>query len=95
MKNLNKSIFEEKLNSGKMLTISHKSQGSTCDHIILAATEMTNRACYVGSSRGRQLVKVFCQDFEHLHSKFKRVLESKIFPNIEQDEPQKYNKIEE
>ncbi len=53
-------------------TTSHKSQGSTCDHAILAADQMTNRACYVGSSRGRQSVKVFCPDFEHLHSSVKR-----------------------
>jgi len=33
---------------------------------------MTNRACYVGSSRGRQSVKVFTPDFEHLHSSVKR-----------------------
>jgi len=33
---------------------------------------MTNRACYVGSSRGRQSVKVFCPDFEYLHSSVKR-----------------------
>ena len=33
---------------------------------------MTNRACYVGSSRGRQSVKVYCPDFEHLHSSVKR-----------------------
>ena len=53
-------------------TTSHKSQGSTCDHAILAADQMTNRACYVGSSRGRQSVKVYCPDFEHLHSSVKR-----------------------
>ena len=33
---------------------------------------MTNRACYVGSSRGRQSVKVFTPDFEHLHDSVKR-----------------------
>ncbi len=53
-------------------TTSHKSQGSTCDHAILAAAQMTNRACYVGSSRGRQSVKVFCPDFEHLQASVKR-----------------------
>ncbi|MCK4981546.1 MAG: hypothetical protein KAS17_01415, partial [Victivallaceae bacterium] len=53
-------------------TTSHKSQGSTCDHAILAAAQMTNRACYVGSSRGRQSVKVFTPDFEHLHDSVKR-----------------------
>ena len=53
-------------------TTSHKSQGSTCDHAILVAAQMTNRACYVGSSRGRQSVKVFTPDFEHLHSSVKR-----------------------
>jgi ATP-dependent exoDNAse (exonuclease V) alpha subunit len=53
-------------------TTSHKSQGSTCDHAILAAAQMSNRACYVGSSRGRQSVKVFTPDFEHLHSSVKR-----------------------
>ncbi len=53
-------------------TTSHKSQGSTCDHAILAAAQMTNRACYVGSSRGRQSVKVFCPDFEHLHSSVRK-----------------------
>ena len=53
-------------------TTSHKSQGSTCDHAILAAAQMTSRACYVGSSRGRQSVKVFCPDFEHLYSSVKR-----------------------
>jgi len=53
-------------------TTSHKSQGSTCDHAILAAAQMSNRACYVGSSRGRQSVKVFTPDFEHLHDSVKR-----------------------
>ena len=56
-------------------TTSHKSQGSTCDHAILVADQMTNRACYVGSSRGRQSVKVFCPDFEHLYSSVKRNFE--------------------
>jgi ATP-dependent exoDNAse (exonuclease V) alpha subunit len=51
---------------------SHKSQGSTCDHAILAAAQMDNRACYVGSSRGRQSVKVFTPDFEHLYNSIKR-----------------------
>ena len=51
---------------------SHKSQGSTCDHAILAAAQMDNRACYVGSSRGRQSVKVFTPDFEHLYDSVKR-----------------------
>ncbi|MCK4981347.1 MAG: hypothetical protein KAS17_00415 [Victivallaceae bacterium] len=53
-------------------TTSHKSQDSTCDHAILAAAQMSNRACYVGSSRGRQSVKVFTPDFEHLHASVKR-----------------------
>ncbi len=53
-------------------TTSHKSQGSTCDHAILAAAQMSNRACYVGSSRGRQSVKVFTPDFEHLYDSVKR-----------------------
>jgi len=53
-------------------TTSHKSQGSTCDYAILAAAQMSNRACYVGSSRGRQSVKVFTPDFEHLHDSVKR-----------------------
>jgi ATP-dependent exoDNAse (exonuclease V) alpha subunit len=53
-------------------TTSHKSQGSTCDHAILAAAQMSNRACYVGSSRGRQSVKVFTPDFEHLLSNVRR-----------------------
>jgi hypothetical protein len=53
-------------------TTSHKSQGSTCDHAILAAAQMDNRACYVGSSRGRQSVKVFTPDFEHLYDSVKR-----------------------
>jgi conjugative relaxase-like TrwC/TraI family protein len=53
-------------------TTSHKSQGSTCDHAILAAAQMSNRVCYVGSSRGRQSVKVFTPDFEHLYESVKR-----------------------
>ena len=53
-------------------TTSHKSQGSTCDHAILAAAQMDDRACYVGSSRGRQSVKVFCPDFDHLNNSIKR-----------------------
>jgi ATP-dependent exoDNAse (exonuclease V) alpha subunit len=72
------------LNDGKMIphdfesisygyaTTSHKSQGSTCDHAILATAQMDNRACYVGSSRGRQSVKVFTPDFEHLYDSVKR-----------------------
>jgi hypothetical protein len=33
---------------------------------------MSNRVCYVGSSRGRQSVKVFTPDFEHLYESVKR-----------------------
>ena len=33
---------------------------------------MDDRACYVGSSRGRQSVKVFCPDFDHLNNSIKR-----------------------
>jgi conjugative relaxase-like TrwC/TraI family protein len=53
-------------------TTSHKSQGSTCDHAILAAAQLDDRACYVGSSRGRQNVKVYCPDFDYLLSGVKR-----------------------
>jgi conjugative relaxase-like TrwC/TraI family protein len=53
-------------------TTSHKSQGSTCDHAILAAAAMDDRACYVGSSRGRQSVKVYTPDFEHLLKNVRR-----------------------
>ena len=49
-------------------TTSHKSQGTTCDHVILAAAQIVNRACYVGSSRARHTIQVFTPDFKHLYS---------------------------
>ncbi len=47
-------------------TTSHKSQGATTQEVILAAATLTDKACYVGSSRGRESVKVICPEFKVL-----------------------------
>ena len=49
-----------------------KSQGGTYAHTLLVAAQMNDRACYVGSSRGVQSIKVYCPDYEHLLSSVKR-----------------------
>jgi hypothetical protein len=49
-----------------------KARDQPCDHAILAVAQMSNRALYVGSSRGRQSVKVYTPDFEHLYDSVKR-----------------------
>ena len=47
-------------------TTSHKSQGATTSHVVLAASTLSDKACYVGSSRGREKVTVVCPEFEPL-----------------------------
>ena len=45
---------------------SHKSQGRTHDHVVIAAEKLDAKAAYVACSRGRQEARVFTPDREHL-----------------------------
>ena len=45
---------------------SHKSQGSTADHVVVAAERLDAKSAYVACSRGRQTCAVFTPDKEHL-----------------------------
>ena len=53
-------------------TTSHKSQGATTSEVILAAASLTDKAAYVGSSRGRQSVKIVCPEFKPLLDSVKK-----------------------
>ena len=53
-------------------TTSHKSQGATTGEVVLAAASLSDKACYVGSSRGRASVKLVCPEFEPLLHSVKR-----------------------
>ena len=45
---------------------SHKSQGRTCDHVVVAAARMDGKAAYVSTSRGRLSCSVHTPDIEAL-----------------------------
>jgi hypothetical protein len=49
-------------------TTSHKSQGLTCERVIVAAARLDAKAAYVACSRGRTLCSVHTPDFEKLIS---------------------------
>lgn len=49
-------------------TTSHKSQGMTCDRVIVAAARLDAKATYVACSRGKTLCSVHTPDFEKLIS---------------------------
>ena len=53
-------------------TTSHKSQGATTEEVILAAATLDDKACYVGSSRGRKSVRIICPEYDHLLHGVKR-----------------------
>lgn len=48
------------------VTTSHKSQGKTCDHVVVAAARLDGKAAYVSTSRGRESCVVFTPDKEQL-----------------------------
>jgi ATP-dependent exoDNAse (exonuclease V) alpha subunit len=54
-----------KLSYGNAVT-SHKSQGRTVDHVVVAAQRLDSKACYVASSRGRQSASLHTPDKEAL-----------------------------
>ena len=45
---------------------SHKSQGRTADHVVVAAARLDSKAAYVACSRGRQSRTVFTPEKENL-----------------------------
>lgn len=45
---------------------SHKSQGKTADHVVIAAAKLDERAAYVATSRGSQSCDIHTPDTEHL-----------------------------
>ena len=45
---------------------SHKSQGVTCDHVVVAAARLDGKAAYVATSRGRQSCEIHTPQKEHL-----------------------------
>ena len=49
-------------------TTSHKSQGMTCDRVIVAAARLDAKAAYVACSRGKTLCSIHTPDFERLIS---------------------------
>ena len=48
------------------VTTSHKSQGRTAKHVVIAAERLDRRAFYVACSRGRQSMRLFCPEKEFL-----------------------------
>ena len=51
---------------------SHKSQGRTADHVVVAAARLDSKAAYVACSRGRQSCTVFTPDKERLFADLPR-----------------------
>lgn len=51
------------------VTTSHKSQGRTADHVIVAAKNLDHTAFYVSSSRGRFSADLYCPDKEYFHER--------------------------
>jgi hypothetical protein len=48
------------------MVTSHKSQGKTANHVVVAAAKLDERAAYVATSRGRQSCDIHTPDTEHL-----------------------------
>ncbi len=55
------------ISHGYVLT-SHKSQGRTADHVIVAAENFRSKACYVACSRGRESATVHTVEKDRLFS---------------------------
>ena len=51
---------------------SHKSQGSTVDHVVVAAERLDAKSAYVSCSRARRTCTVFTPDKEHLFAHLPR-----------------------
>lgn len=47
---------------------SHKSQGKTADHVVVAAEKLNSKACYVASSRGRESATIHTVDKDRLYA---------------------------
>lgn len=50
---------------------SHKAQGRTNEHVVIAAQQLDSKAAYVACSRGRQEATIFTPEKEHLFSYLK------------------------
>ncbi len=55
------------LTHGYVLT-SHRSQGKTAEHVVVAAEQLWSKACYVACSRGRETASVHTVDKDRLYS---------------------------
>ena len=51
---------------------SHKSQGKAADHVIICASKIDRKACYVAASRGYKSCRIHTPDKEHLRDGLKR-----------------------
>ena len=73
---------------------SHKSQGRTVDHVVVAAARLNNKAAYVGCSRGRKSCTVFTPHKEQLFAGLARSSERQAVLDVlaEQEEQQKQRK---
>jgi len=49
------------------VSTSHKSQGRTSDHVIVAARSLDRAAFYVSASRGRYSADIYCPDKDYFH----------------------------
>ena len=54
------------------VTTSHKSQGRTAEHVVVAAESLDRKAFYVALSRGRNEMSLHCPDKEHLRRSLAR-----------------------
>ncbi len=54
------------------VTTSHKSQGRTARHVVIAAQKLDRKAFYVSCSRGRRSLALFCPDKAHLKNQLVR-----------------------
>ena len=54
------------------VTTSHKSQGRTAEHVVVAAESLDRKAFYVALSRGRKEMSLHCPDKEHLRRSLAR-----------------------
>ena len=73
---------------------SHKSQGRTVDHVVVAAAHLNNKAAYVACSRGRQSCTVFTSDKPQLFTGLARSTERLAVLDVlaEQEEERKRRK---
>ena len=73
---------------------SHKSQGRTVDHVVVAAARLDNKAAYVACSRGRRSCAVFTPDKVQLFAGLARSTERQAVLDVlaEQEEERKRRK---